>query len=318
MTLLEHLDITFGFCHERKSGKGEDSWGYAFHEAAGFMGVFDGCGGAGAQVYERMQGHTGAYLASRTVCDAFRNWFRCYSTGNAQLGDGTLEKMIQEELQIAGGFEGQSTSRIRSKLMRKLPTTAAVWLTVPDDKQVYAVSISAGDSRTYLLDYSGLKQISKDDLRGEDAMSDIYNSAPMTNMISAEQPVSLHYAPLRLENPCILLSATDGCFGYLGSPMEFEYLLLDTMMTSQNAVQWQKKLEHAVEEVAGDDQSMAVAAFDYGSFAGMQRAMAERHAALSAMIEAFGDENQRRWDAWEAYKQEYYSMAVGGVPEVEQ
>ena len=56
MTLLEHLDITFGFCHERKSGKGEDSWGYAFHEAAGFMGVFDGCGGAACGAFRNDRG----------------------------------------------------------------------------------------------------------------------------------------------------------------------------------------------------------------------------------------------------------------------
>lgn len=316
MTLLDCLDFTFGFCQEKKIAKGEDSWCYSFNEQAGLLGVFDGCGGSGAKIYQRLHSHTGAYLASRTVSNAVMRWFERACEGNG-LSNAALEAQISESLNACSAQAGQTATKLRSKLSRELPTTAAIWVVNMEGPCINATSISAGDSRTYLLDERGLMQVSVDDLRGEDAMSDLYNSAPMTNVISAKQPIKLNYSAYTLTKPGILLAATDGCFGYLRSPMEFEYLLLNTLMQSKSPHQWHQIISHEIESIAGDDQSMAVAAFSYGSFTRMQQALSPRYNTLKIIVQGFDDELQCRNQAWESYKSGYYQLAEGGVPAVE-
>ena len=316
MTLLDCLDFTFGFCQEKRIGKGEDSWCYSFNEQAGLLGVFDGCGGSGAKTYQRLQSHTGAFLASRTVANAVMRWFEHACEGKEQAA-AALEMQISKSLDTCSVQAGQEETRLRNKLRLEFPTTAAVWVVGMEGACINATSISAGDSRTYLLDERGLMQVSVDDLRGEDAMSDLYNSAPMTNVISAKRPVKLNYSAYTLTRPGILLAATDGCFGYLRSPMEFEYLLLNTLMQSKSVHQWHQSLSHEIEGIAGDDQTMAAAAFSYGSFSGMQQALLPRYHALQRIVQGFDDELQCRNQCWESYKAGYYRLAKGGAPEVE-
>ena len=53
---------------------------------------------------------------------------------------------------------------------------------------------------------------------------------------------NINVKKIRIEHPCIIMAATDGCFGYLKSPMEFEKLLLDTLLAGESIVQWQNAL----------------------------------------------------------------------------
>ncbi len=316
MTFLDFLDVRFGFSAEKIPGKGEDSWCHSFHENAGIMGVFDGCGGLGAASYSRISGKTGAYLASRAAAKAVMDWFsRSSETGN--FDPEALHGNLMESLEVCVRAAGTVQSKFRGSMVRLMPSTCSVWLMEPEGEKLKVTSINAGDSRNYILCDRGLYQISVDDLHGEDAMSNLYNDGAMTNVISADGNFTLGVECLSLDaagSPCILLSATDGCFGYLRSPMEFEFLLLDTLMHASSVDMWQASLMEVIGTIAGDDQSLAAAAFGFGTFENMQRILAPRHRALQEMLSPLGDSTEKRWELWEIYKHNYYRLTEGGAP----
>lgn len=209
-------------------------------------------------------------------------------------------------------------SKFRGSMVRLMPSTCSVWLMEPEGDRLKVTSINAGDSRNYILCDRGLYQISVDDLHGEDAMSNLYNDGAMTNVLSADGNFTLGVECLSLDasrSPCILLSATDGCFGYLRSPMEFEFLLLDTLMHASSVDDWQKSLQEVIGAIAGDDQSLAAAAFGFGTFENIQKTLAPRHRALQQLLSPLGDSTEKRWELWETYKQNYYRLTEGGAPE---
>lgn len=74
-TFFSVIDFGIEVFKEKIPGNGEDSFLYMFTPNSGIVGVFDGCGGSGAKKYEKYQGKTGAYMASRVVSGATRDWF---------------------------------------------------------------------------------------------------------------------------------------------------------------------------------------------------------------------------------------------------
>lgn len=316
MSFLRDLDAHFGYSTEIRPTKGEDSWCCSFQERAGIMGVFDGCGGLGAATYPKLGGKTGAYLAARAAADASMEWFRRGCEGQG-FDAAALKGQIMEALSICVREADTVENKFRGSMVRLMPTTAAIWLMEPIQDKLHAVSISAGDSRNYILCAQGLLQISPDDLDGEDAMSNLYHDGAMTNVISADGRFSLRRRGYILDfhkNPCVLLSATDGCFGYLPSPMEFEFLLLDTLMHAQSIEDWERALREQIGAVAGDDHTFSAAAFGFGGFTQLKALLAPRHSQLKAVIEAMGDNTDRRYLVWDRYKIYYYRMMEGGVP----
>lgn len=313
MTLIDKIDTFWGFCHEKIEGSGEDSWCYSFNQQAGIIGVFDGCGGAGATVYKNIGNHTGAYLASRAAADATIRWFDKLCAGEGmEIKD--LHTDLRSHLDICNRIAAQPSGKLKSTMMREFPTTAAIWVVLKNGNTFNAASVSAGDSRTYILDHRGLMQISKDDLRNEDAMSDIYNNASMTNVISASHSFSLSSTVCPMEQPGILIAATDGCFGYFKSPMEFEYMLLDCLMHANCVDAWDTSVQGSISHMAGDDQTMAVLALGYGSFETLKSAFKPRYEQMKKLMQYMGTDTQRHWEVWADYKHDYYRLAEGGIP----
>lgn len=318
MTLLSYLDAHIGYSCEKIPNKGEDSWCYSFNERAGLMGVFDGCGGLGAASYAKISGKTGAYLASRAVAGAALEWF----SQGSETGVFDMEALKQQMLaylSVCVKTADTVQSKFRGSMVRLMPTTASMWLMEPEQEpgRLKITSISAGDSRNYILCSSGLMQVSVDDLAGEDAMSNLYNDGAMTNVVSADGRFSLGQEVFSLDisqSPVLLISATDGCFGYLRSPMEFELLLLETLMRAVSADQWKMLLQQSIGEVAGDDQSLSMAAFGFGSFRDMQQALLPRYREMAELSAALGDSTEKRWEVWETYKNNYYCLTEGGAP----
>ena len=72
-----------------------------------------------------------------------------------------------------------------------------------------------GDSRGYILDGNGLHQVTVDDVTVTDAMMNLREDAPMTNVASASRPYEIHRKQVQLSEPAVVFAATDGCFGYL-------------------------------------------------------------------------------------------------------
>lgn len=174
-----------------------------------------------------------------------------------------LQQSVQQALQARLTELHAPTSRLRSKLLRALPTTMAM---VAAQRRPEAVQgwncdvLWAGDSRVYALDAAGLHQLTVDDIRDHgDAMANLREDSVVSNAMSADTPFVVNHRRLQLEEPVVLIAATDGCFGYLPSPMHFEHLLLSGLHEADTATQWSDAVRTAITAVAGDDASMVVA-----------------------------------------------------------
>ena len=165
----------------------------------------------------------------------------------------------------------------------------------------------------YLLDADGLAQLTEDDLGGVDAMQNLTRDAALTNVISLSKDFSLHSAQLSMGRPGLLFAATDGCFGYLSTPMEFEYLLLKTLQEAQNAVSWEKALVQEIGEVAGDDYTISGLAMGFGSFENLKRQLSAR-TALVYRTYIHGLDNcsrEEKQKLWEHYRVHYQRLITG-------
>ena len=281
------------FCAERemRCGNGEDSYYYAATGDRSIVAAFDGCGGIGARHYVNFSNKTGAYVASRAVCGGIKDWFE-----NGADPD-TVEQAVKRALSICNKFADKA-GRLVGSLGKSFPTTAAI-ISVRGN---LATCIWAGDSRCYMLDCDGLHQLTEDDVSGEDALSNISNDGVLTNVISSGAPYVLHKKNIVIDKPCMLFSASDGCFGYLNSPMEFEYLLTNTLMYSTGIEDWKKALNKNISGYTGDDYTLCAALYGFTSFQAIQQYFAERN---SFVYKRFISSDADVAEKWEAYKVPY-------------
>lgn len=308
------LSFVLSLCREIVPGKGEDSYCHSFCENAGLIGVFDGCGGAGARKHDFYSGHTEAYMASR-VCagafyDAFREIFPCQTSADRLAQEVFAPRAVQRLLDVQppkeeGGFQ------IKGTMIRTLPTTAALALIqTGEDQQAYVSAMWAGDSRVYLLDASGLAQLTVDDTTVTDPMETIYEDGILRNIFCSDRQVRLHCATFPVRLPFVVIAATDGCFGYVSTPMEFEGLLLGTLMQSGSPAQWESLLDKAIGSVAGDDHTLCLAAVGYRDFAQLQQSCAARYAFLyqNYLVPLSTlplEDRQTRYEMWKQYRSHY-------------
>lgn len=289
----------FVLCREQVEGRGEDFYLAAHREKHIALGAFDGCGGSGAKVYSHLDGHTGAWAASRAAALAARDWFLDPSQ------DGDLAACIADALHAckAGDAAGQL---LMGSLSREFPTTVSMFVKAMDAGETDFYW--CGDSRCYVLDDQGLHQVTADDSAIQDAMQNLREDAPMTNVACASRPFSLHCVRRNLDRPSIILAATDGCFGYLPSPMAFERLLLETLSRASGIQDWKRRIDARIREVSGDDYTLVAWVHRFGSFREMKRAL---HRRLTALEHAYfqGDVPEEALFAqWEDYKKGYERM----------
>ena len=248
---------------------GEDSFVRAFGGSSALIGVFDGCGGLGSRAYPSLSGRTGAYVASRTASGAVYDWFEALQDEPFPAPDDMLAS-LRARLDTGFGIvsaNAGSTLRVRGSMVRDFPTTAAIAVAQEDKKQGLLVHVIwAGDSRVYLLDQDGLAQLTEDDLGGEDAMSNLSHDSALTNVLSSDGTYQLHYKCFRVERPTVFFAATDGVFGYVQSPMEFEWMLLRVLGASESPELFEARMKSVLSEVAGDDFAFAMMSFYFGSF----------------------------------------------------
>lgn len=304
---LDLLSTHFLICNDKIKGNGEDS-GLEFYTCeAGIIGAFDGCGGLGAKICPAISDKTEAYLASRSVGAAAKQWFSSCAATGYKWNLKALKEQIVSNLELCQNQAGNSTLKLRGSMVRPFPSTIAIVTFKIIDEKLLTQHIWAGDSRTYVLDRNGLGQISVDDIQGEDAMSNLTRDGALTNVISVDGQFELHSAEFIPKHPCIILCATDGSFGYVSSPMEFEMMLLAALERAENVAQWQLLLNDEISSRSGDDQTIAVAAFGFDDFSELKSYYADRYRSISKMVEKFesGDPD-RKHRLWEVYKPNYY------------
>jgi serine/threonine protein phosphatase PrpC len=302
-------DFLFSFCREKKPENGEDSFVFSLNESRTLLGVFDGCGGSGASQYAPLKNKTGAYLAARAASAAYRDWFDRLEPGKEAYPQDVKSRIVEylKLCEARGGAEGGS--KLMGRMAKKLPTTAAVALCQPGRGGLADVQLQwAGDSRVYLLDGEGLAQLTEDDLGGIDAMRNLSEDGVLTNVINLTRDFTIHSARITLGRPGLLFAATDGCFGYLSTPMEFEYLLLRTLQSAASASDWEKTLAEEIGKVAGDDYTLCGAALGFGSFDSLKRQLAGRTGEVYRNyirgLESCTKEEKQQ--LWEHYRDHYH------------
>lgn len=310
--LLSDFTIVYS---EKIPGRGEDAYSCSINDKSSYVGVFDGVGGSGAKKYACLYNHTGAYIASRQVALSVKNWFEHTVTDNCNLPNNdlvscfseesacTLKRKIKDSLSILNAKLSSSQQlKLKSSFSKEFPTTMSSIVVVPEYRQNpegesgfdYNVSCYwAGDSRSYYLDQNGLHQITNDDTDVEDALDNIYADGLMNNVIyhvgdnsrNRNQDFVINYKRLVLNGKFITFATTDGCFGYISSPMEFEYYLLECLMNSDSVQQFNNNLHSLFKKYAEDDFSFAGLIYGYESFEDVKEYFKERFQTMKAMCE---------------------------------
>lgn len=263
----------FHFMVEKILHQGEDSEPICLMQNNTFaVAVFDGMGGAGAAKCKSDYGEdcTKAYVASRIIRDCVENLLLSGVNVNEQV----LHDRIQERFRQESDIYPSIKSALRSSLVRDYPTTMALLTARRENNTTWIDSYWAGDSRNYMWTKEGFYQLSIDDIQsGGDAMENLHNDSRMSNCICADQPFKINHKHVQIDEPCILLSATDGCFGYYPSPMHFEAVLKDALKQANNYAQWKELAQQYIAEITGDDISLSLLIIPQLSFKEVQKNM---------------------------------------------
>ncbi len=324
--MLSLVNYCFSLIVEKKPENGEDSETHSINRDSAFFGVFDGCGGAGSQPCPKFYGKTEAFIASRATAFAFSDWFE---GSNIQTGwdADSLKDRVVKYLSTSNERVGEK-SLLVGGIKKKFPTTAAAGICYPGKASIEIDYYWAGDSRVYMFTPQGLAQLTEDDLGGIDAMENLTNDGVLTNVVNLSKDFTIHTGHVSMDRPGIVFAATDGCFGYFSTPMEFEYLLLQTMLNSdcpssdQSGVSkdwlekhgnkpqcgWQEKLKEEIGKVAGDDYTISGYAIGFSSFEDMKKAFAKRASfVFNEYISGLKDKDyEEKLALWQKYKDHYY------------
>jgi Protein phosphatase 2C len=326
---------------EKRAGRGEDCEPVArrINSTTWAAWVCDGLGGAGATPVQTVAGvYTSAYVASRLVGETVGTVLTDFvaskvpqpvAGGDARKEPGEwlrdrLAERLRCELRAYYDQAGLGSGRIRGGTIRPLPTTLALGLVRAVGGDRLEVDVMwAGDSRIYLLQPDrGLRQVTIDDLKsGGDAMRNLHDDAPMSNLLSADGNFTVNFSHLSVQAPVVVIAATDGCFGYLSTPAHFEALLLDAMRTalsrSREAVGrrdadawalWRDELQARIVEVTGDDATLGAICLGWPDFATMAARFADRRRRIEtavARVDVLADKHVRASKAAETAKHEH-------------
>lgn len=295
------------FCEEAKPDLGEDSFLVRIDEKRIMLGVFDGCGGSGAKVYPSFDGHTGAWVASRAAAAAAGEWFM--AVGSEEESEDSKNYSLADH--IADALQSckdqvPEKGMLLGSLSRDFPTTVALFYKeIEGDETIFEW---CGDSRCYVLDEDGLHQVTTDDSAVPDAMQNLREDAPMNNVASASAPFVLHRKCLGIKKPSFVFAATDGCFGYLTSPMAFEDLMLRSLLHAKNPSAWENRIKEELRKTAGDDYTLTGLAFGFSSFDDMKRLFVKRLKYLEKNYSLSDGDEKLLLAQWEKYKAGYESF----------
>lgn len=280
----EKIPIAFSFNIAKTKDEGEDADPVFIHkDKLYFLSVCDGMGGAGGTTYE-FNGFqkSGAYLSSRLVNKQAENYFsnkiekgESFSENNLDEFKDTLLIQLQKKLnEVKIG----SDSKLRSKLLKDLPTTFSGLYILEEENRINVNSIWAGDSRNYLFtEIRGLQQLTVDDLKHKyDPLENLTKDSPLDNVVSADGDFKLRLNKITVASPCILFAATDGCYGYFNTPMQFEFAILKSLLDSNHLEEWKSNLINVIGSVAGDDFSISLLAIGFKSFQEIKNNFSQR------------------------------------------
>ena len=302
--LNDIIDFQFAFSKEMINDNGEDSFYSEIVQNRSVLAVFDGCGGLGSKEYDNFNGKTGAYMAARIVSGVTRKWFLAtVDSSNTE----TYKSLINKAFEIAHSHADKDTIVIKGSMQKLFPTTLSLAICETLGRSIQFTFIWAGDSRGYILDEDGLHQITQDDINDEDAMSNLSNDGVLTNIVHFGGKYNLHLKKVTLKKPGIVFCATDGCFGYLSTPMEFENILLETLSLADSPINWKNRLITALGAFACDDYTLALLAIGYNDFSKLKKSFKKRlHDLQLKYIQNISEKTYlEKVELWKSYKSFY-------------
>jgi len=313
-------NLYFSIYIEKIKNKGEDAKPLVVTENSNILlGVFDGLGGAGSiqkyKIGDDKDYKSGAYIASRVVKNTVKAYFEyvnlnkllnykfsIYSFNfsffkDKKIDQKNIEKFIKgleqdilESLELYENSyaDNSKSSLLKSKSVNLLPTTMALMSMIYINERRYIFTFWAGDSRNYILYKYGLSQLTIDDIDDFDCTLNAINSnAPMNNYISLSKDFRINYRYFKEEEEKqILISATDGAFGVFDTPLEFEFMIIQTMQNSNSVKMWNEQIKSILKERQNDDISLIVYPVGFSDFNDIKNFYRERFNILSQKIES--------------------------------
>lgn len=255
--------------------------------------VADGCGGIGSRRYVKVENHTEAYIAARLAVESTRAWVSELDghslPSNAADAQVCAVRLAQTLKNRFSAFHSQYHNDVDSRLImrglqRTLPTTiCAALIDARSRDRLSCVFFWAGDSRGYVLSADGLRQCTADHVVGStNAMDNLYRDSKLSNMANADHDFHIDTYGLSVQKPCVVITATDGAFSYLPTPMEFELLLLKTLETSSDLPGWRNRLNTSLTKFASDDCTLTMVCYGVDTFEELKTSFEGRRAALQA------------------------------------
>ncbi len=279
MNMLDHFDQLYMLNKQKNEGNGEDSFFGSYDDTAAIVCVMDGSGGLGSMSYHSMGGKTGAFLASRTCCDAVRDWYFEQLKTKRKIQTDMLKEHITRSYRKLTEYAKDKTE-MKGDLIRDFPTTLACALLRQEKRHIVLHAIWAGDSRVYQLCEEGLMACSIDDSNEPDAFEALYDSPRMTNVLSSDGKYTLHHKKFNINGPCLILAATDGCFDCFYSPMHFEHAILEALLNNNNPNGFEQSLRDAIAQNASDDFTLGIMSVGYGDYTNCQKHFRDRYHSI--------------------------------------
>lgn len=265
----------------KKENEGEDADPICNVDANlnwGVIATFDGMGGAGAKKYKHISTgteHTSAYWGSRAVKECVEDLIQKRPKGNCptQWVIQNLHECIKNKLNDAILEFSNANGSVLSKMTRKLPTTMAMSIYEIKEDNVKITTLWAGDSRVYLLLRDTIEILTIDDANAEDGdpFSPINTDLAMNNAISQDREFRINKSfkaiPISSNTPFLLISTTDGCFGYYKNPLEFEAMLRTSLSNANNENEYLENIKQSIiENIQQDDFSISIVGFGDSDF----------------------------------------------------
>lgn len=283
-----HPQIPLTLWLEKIPQKGEDASPTVEYlpDGSGLVAVFDGLGGSGATQYEWEDStFTGAWIGSRLSKILFSSsltWAKKREEFSVEFWLDEYTIAVKEILNTVWKKLDKNPSKLRSSLIRPLPTTLAAIYFESEGNGFRAWCINSGDSRSYILNPErGLQQVSQDDIvTPGDALETLHSSTRISDCLAADGKFNIHVYPFETNTPVVFLSASDGCFDYVPFPANFEFILLDCLQLADSQGNWAIRLGSKFRSIAGDDVSLALSAMGWKDFNSLKEAFRERHAYL--------------------------------------
>ena len=99
----------------------------------------------------------------------------------------------------------------------------------------------------------------------------------MTNIISLRAPFYLSCKFMKLSQPCVVMTASDGCFDCFTAPIDFEYCLIDALTRADSMDVFLEAMRAFFAANSSDDSStLALETYGYADFAALRAAAKER------------------------------------------